>query len=300
MAALRPIGVASSPPSTGGARRGDDSAHSECRLPLREHAFTERDFSFLRRIAYDETGITFAENKQDLVYNRLSRRVRQLRLECFADYCLLLQQDDNDELHHFINALTTNTTSFFREMHHFDHVAHHLANRRSLRIWSAGCSTGQEPYSLAMILAAAGQHHRDDHPPILATDLDSNVLATAEAGIYPIDLADQIPQPMLKSFWLRGHGNNSGTMRLGDAVRERVAFRKLNLIQQWPMKHKFDAIFCRNVAIYFDLATRRRLFDRFADQLLPHGLLYIGHSESMHDVSRRFESLGHTIYRKIS
>jgi chemotaxis protein methyltransferase CheR len=206
----------------------------------------------------------------------------------------------------FINAITTNTTSFFRESHHFEYLADKLLPgltkqqaRPRLRIWSAGCSAGQEPYCIAMTLQeemSAAASCPD--VKILATDLDSNVLKTARRGIYPLEQVQNLPKERLRRWFSRGKGAQANKVRLASALREMISFNQLNLMHTWPMRGPFDIIFCRNVVIYFDKPTQKRLFDRYADMLTPGGHLFVGHSETLNQVSDRFDLIGNTIYRK--
>lgn len=266
--------------------------------------FTDRDFRFVSRMIGERAGIVLNESKRELVYGRLVRRLRLLGLKRFEDYCDLLQSDDGEEVEHFINALTTNLTSFFREGHHFAFLHNDLLPRfrkssahQGMRVWSAGCSTGEEPYSIAMTLA-------ENLPQatawkILASDLDSNVVRTAAAGVYAVDRVQGIESARMKKWFLRGSGSREGLVKVRPVLRERIAFRQLNLLEPWPMTKPFDVIFCRNVVIYFDKDTQRKLFDRFADQLVPGGHLFVGHSESLFKVCDRFRPIGGTIYEKL-
>lgn len=273
-----------------------------------EFDFSDQDFQRIRRIINEVAGISLADGKRELVYSRLSRRLRQHGLRCFGDYCNFLESSGpaSDEMREFINALTTNLTSFFRESHHFEFLAQELipalirersfSNRR-IRIWSAGCSTGEEPYSIAMVL-------RETLPAVgwdvkvLATDLDSNVLATAERGVYEWSRVKDLPETRLRRWFQKGSGEQSGLVRTAPALRSLITFRQLNLMDDWPMRGPFDLVFCRNVVIYFDKPTQRTLFERFADLLIAQGHLFVGHSESLFKVTERFVPLGKTIYRK--
>lgn len=272
----------------------------------REFLFTDSDFAFLSRLAYEHTGIRLGDNKRQMVYGRLARRIRQLGLGSFRDYCARVEQDPQQELGELVNAITTNLTAFFRENHHFEHlagtalpdiIARNAATRR-LRIWSAGCSTGEEPYSIAMVLAEAGNLAGWD-ARILATDIDTNVVAKASAGVYAEERAGSIDPQRLRRWLRRGTGASAGKLRVAEPLRDMIAFRQLNLLGEWPMRGPFDIIFCRNVVIYFDKETQRRLFARYADILAPQGYLYIGHSETLFKISDRFQSLGGTIYQKV-
>ena len=266
--------------------------------------FTDRDFQFVARFIGERAGIVLGEGKRELVYGRLIRRLRALGLRRFGDYCALLEDDAHEEVEHFINALTTNLTSFFREPHHFEHLATNLLpallrqrGDKRLRVWSAGCSTGEEPYSIAMVLAEVMPPSWDWK--VLATDLDSNVVRTAAAGIYGIERVKGMDRVRLRRFFQRGGGTREGLVRVRGELRERVRFRRLNLLEPWPLRAPVDIIFCRNVVIYFDKPTQRSLFERYADQLVAEGHLFVGHSESLFKVCDRFRPLGGTIYQKV-
>ncbi|NNM52988.1 MAG: protein-glutamate O-methyltransferase CheR [Pseudomonadales bacterium] len=264
---------------------------------------TEDDYQFLRKLAGKETGIELSDAKREMVYSRLVRRIRSLGLKDFADYCNFLDKNKHQEMTHFVNAITTNLTSFFREGHHFEAMRTTLlpelvkqnAQRRSLRVWSAGCSTGEEPYSLAMTLLDSGLFKGWD-AKILATDVDSNVLAHATAGLYHREKIQGLPQDLQQRHFVRTEREEM--LQIDPRVSAWVSFRQLNLLHEWPMSGPFDLIFCRNVVIYFSKETQRQLFDRFASLMAVGGYLCIGHSETLHGITDRFESLGRTMYRK--
>jgi chemotaxis protein methyltransferase CheR len=272
----------------------------------REFDFTDRDFQNLRRIVREHTGIFLSDAKRELVYSRLSRRLRKLKLRGFDQYCKLLANEDPTEITEFINAITTNLTSFFREPHHFDYLANtalpEITNRnrhqRRIRVWSAGCSTGEEPYSIAIILKEAMPRQESWDIQILATDLDSNVVAHAQNGVYHQERIEGLSQQRIQRWFQRGKGDNAGKVRVVPELRELITFRHLNLMREWPMKGPFDIIFCRNVVIYFDKETQRTLFRRFAGLLGGDGYLFIGHSESLFKVSEQFRLIGKTIYAR--
>jgi chemotaxis protein methyltransferase CheR len=271
----------------------------------REFEFSDADFESIRERVYSHAGISLSDAKRNLVYSRLARRLRRLKLPSFRAYVDYLDANYDAELTEFLNAITTNLTSFFRERHHFEILRRDVLpeimgvkHDRRIRIWSAGCSTGEEPYSLAMtvrdaIPAGAGWDAR-----ILATDLDTNVLQTASAGIYEEERVRQLPQATLRRWFHRGRGANAGRVRVAEELRALITFNRLNLMGAWPMKGPFDVIFCRNVVIYFDKDTQRRLFERYANLLAPHGYLFVGHSETLYKVTDRFELIGQTVYRK--
>lgn len=263
----------------------------------REFAFSESEFRFLSDWAYRHTGIVLADHKRDMVYSRLVRRLRALSLNSFHDYCELLKgPQGEEEVRHMVNAITTNLTSFFRERHHFDHLQEYVATMprgKRLRIWSAACSSGMEPYSIALTLRATGALGKDRDTRILATDIDTNMLQHGRAGVYPAGELENIPAGMRGGIAKEGE-----KIRLPEELRESIAFNHLNLLGDWPMKGPFDAVFCRNVVIYFDKPTQKKLFNRIADLTQPGGWLYIGHSENLNNLCDRFEPLGRTIYRR--
>ncbi len=271
----------------------------------REFPFTQRDFDYLRKISNERTGIVVSDDKYDMFYSRLSRRVRKLGLHNFSEYCNLIRREERDEeVLELVNAITTNLTAFFRENHHFDYLAGTVlpelmqrnASSRKIRIWSAGCSTGEEPYSLAIALREtlpAGWDAR-----ILATDIDSNVLQKAASAVYPAERVNGLPKPRLKRWFLKGKGDHAGMVRLKPEIRQIIRFDQLNLMEGWALEEPMDVIFCRNVIIYFDKPTKRRLVERYADAMKHDGHLFIGHSESLFKLTDRFELIGNTIYRR--
>ena len=274
----------------------------------KEFEFTDNDFQKIRKMVLEHTGICLSEIKKDMIYSRLSRRLRQLKLESFATYLDLLEPNDNDEIGNFINSVTTNLTSFFREQHHFDYLKSTALPRlmqlnsdtRKIRIWSAGCSTGEEPYSLAITVKEAIPDNLGWDVKILATDLDTNVIATGSEGVYSLERVNGLPASVLKRWFYRGKGSRSGYVRASAELRDMILFKQLNLMGQWPVNPGVDIIFCRNVLIYFDKPTQAKLFDRYANILRPDGYLFVGHSETLYKVSDRFQLLGKTIYQRTS
>ncbi|WP_246624826.1 CheR family methyltransferase [Oceanobacter mangrovi] len=270
-----------------------------------EFYMSDRDFEQISRLASEHTGIVLGPHKRNMVYGRIARRIRSLGLSSFSAYLAYLEQHSREEMSNFINAITTNLTSLFREPHHFHYLQDQLlpelrqlnAGTKKLRIWSAGCSIGQEAYSIAMTIKRAG-FPSDWDIKILATDLDSNVLETGHQGIYPADHAAQLDAALRKQFFLLSADKKS--VQVVPELRKMVSFKRLNLLEKWPMKGPFDLIFCRNVVIYFNKDTQRVLFDRFANHLRVDGRLFIGHSENLAGVSDRFKPLGQTIYRKVN
>lgn len=273
----------------------------------KEFHFTDDDFEMIRKVLYTHTGISLNAGKMDLVYGRLSRRLRVLGITSFSDYLGFIDSPrGREEMANFINALTTNLTAFFREPHHFDYLAnivlpramqHHAADRR-IRFWSAGCSTGEEPYSIAMTVRETMSSIQNWDMKILATDLDSNVVAVAKKGEYSKQRIAELSEPRRKKWFTALDGCND-SVKVNSSLQELITFKQLNLMHEWPMRGLFDLIFCRNVVIYFDKSTQRKLFDRYADVLVTGGYLFIGHSENLHNLTDRFELIGQTIYRKI-
>jgi chemotaxis protein methyltransferase CheR len=272
----------------------------------RQFKFTDQDFNHLRELVGKHTGISLADNKKELVYGRISRRLRALRINSFQEYRSLLEKGESDELEQFTNLITTNLTAFFREPHHFDYmkgtiIPELLKSRRDskkIRIWSAGCSTGEEPYSIAIALKEAMPNPGPWELQILATDLDSDVLAHGKAGIYTEDRLSGISDQRLKKWFYKGSGTNQGKVKVHKDLQDLITFQQLNLMGSWPMKSQFDIIFCRNVVIYFDKPTQEKLFGRFANALVQDGRMIVGHSETLNKVTDRFDLLGKTIYEK--
>jgi chemotaxis protein methyltransferase CheR len=272
-----------------------------------EYEFTDGHFDYVRNIVTEQTGIRLPDGKRQMVYGRLVRRLRELRLADFDAYVDYLENHRDAELVNLINAITTNLTSFFRENHHFQMIRDRLlpeiiarnGNRRRLRIWSAGCSTGEEPYSIAMTLLDSLPSPSTWDLRILATDIDTGVLESAKKGVYAFDRVKSLPDSVRRRWFLRGRGDNAERVKVRPDLQELIRFKQLNLMGAWPMRGPFDIIFCRNVVIYFDKPTQKRLFERYADVLCEGGYLILGHSESMHNSGDRFQLLGNTVYRKV-
>ena len=266
----------------------------------REFAFTTRDFERVRDMIYRRAGIVLAPGKQDMAYSRLARRLRALQLDSFSEYLERLAQPDDPEWEAFTNALTTNLTSFFREAHHFDILKQLLREQPAgakILLWSAAASTGEEPYSMAITAVEA---FGSLTPPvkILATDLDTQVLATAERGVYPLDRIEKISDERRRRFFRRGSGSMAGHCRVIEELRSLVSFRPLNLLdERWPMRGPFTAIFCRNVMIYFDKETQYALLKRMMPLLGPQGRFFAGHSESLFHAADLVTACGRTVYR---
>ena len=263
---------------------------------MRDFLLTERDFEKVRALIHKRAGISLGSHKREMVYSRLARRLRALQLSDFGTYLELLEADDrSDEWEYFTNALTTNLTSFFRESHHFPLLAEHAKKiGRPYSVWCAAASTGEEPYSIAITLAEA---LGDRASTVLATDIDTQVLAKARAGVYTSEQVARLSQERLKRFFLKGTGARAGAVKVKPDLASTIAFEPLNLLApDWGIREKFDAIFCRNVMIYFDKPTQGRILERFAPLLKPNGLLFAGHSENFSYVTRAFQLRGQTVY----
>lgn len=264
----------------------------------REFSFTEQDFQKVRKLIYQHAGISLSDVKGDMVYSRLARRLRVIGMASFAEYLAHLEHvDDAQEWQAFTNALTTNLTAFFREAHHFPILAEHLQRvRRPVSIWCSASSTGEEPYSIAITACEAFGTLK---PPveIIATDIDTNVLATAARGVYPLERVERLSEERRRKFFLKGSGSNAGFVKVRDEVRALVRFEPLNLLAgQWPLNGPFDAIFCRNVMIYFDKQTQATILNRFAPLMKPEALLFGGHSENFLYATQAFRLRGKTVY----
>lgn len=282
---------------------GPGAAGVAARRGEREFPFHDEDFQRVRSLIRTRAGIALAEGKRDMVYSRLSRRLRVLCVTRFSDYLDQLESGSlPGEWEAFTNALTTNLTSFFREAHHFDILASHLQALPGgcvARIWCCAASTGEEPWSLAMTACEAAGSLA---PPveILATDIDTTVLATARAGIYPLERIDGLDPEQRKRYFLRGTGANAGKCRVRPELQRLVSFAPLNLLGTWPaIGTGFDAIFCRNVMIYFDKPTQREVLERVVPRLAPDGLFFAGHSESFMHAQDLIQPCGRTVYRRI-
>jgi chemotaxis protein methyltransferase CheR len=268
----------------------------------REFDFSERDFRRVCSLIHSRAGIALADSKRDMVYSRLSRRLRALGMDSFSGYLDWLEREgeDADEWQNFVNALTTNLTSFFREEHHFEHLRQHLPTlARSggkVRIWCSAASTGEEPYSIAITACEA---FNTLTPPveILATDIDTAVLATAERGVYPLERVERLSAERKRRFFQRGTGANAGKVRVNPALKSLISYAPLNLLDaRYAISGPFAAIFCRNVMIYFDKPTQRAILARMKPLLDPAGFFYAGHSESFFHAADLFKNLGRTVY----
>lgn len=268
----------------------------------KEFDFTPRDFERVRALIHQRAGIALAESKQEMVYSRLARRLRATGIDSFVAYLDALEAGhDGGEWEAFTNALTTNLTSFFREAHHFPLLADHLKKcSGQIDLWCSASSTGEEPYSMAM---TACEVFNTLTPPvhIVATDIDTNVLTTAANGVYTEDRLDKLSPERVRRFFQKGKNEQAGMVRVRQELRQMVSFKKLNLLAgDWPVKGPFDAIFCRNVMIYFDKPTQGKILNRFAPLLKPDGILFAGHSENFLYVTDAFKLRGKTVYELAS
>ncbi|WP_232771241.1 CheR family methyltransferase [Colwellia sp. 75C3] len=272
---------------------------------------SDDDFKFICQFVYENTGIVLNDSKREMLYRRLTRIVRDRKLNSFSEYSQLLRDQGDKEKDFFINAITTNLTSFFRENHHFEYLTKEEIpallksktagsdGKKRLRIWSSASSTGEEPYSIAITLLEA---MKKDLPhwdiKILATDIDSEVLAKGKAGVYDVNRIEDIPQKIKQGYFFQGRGKSSQSVKVHDKLQSIITFKQLNLLHEWPIKGPFDAIFCRNVIIYFDKKTQHELFARYFELLAPGGLLFLGHSENLGNYQQYFSNVGRTIFRK--
>jgi chemotaxis protein methyltransferase CheR len=279
---------------------------SESDARVREFQFTDGDFQALRSMVKEMTGINLAESKRELVYGRVSRRLRALGMSSFGSYRQLLESGDGSELVAFCNALTTNLTSFFRESHHFDYLRDQfLVPRREagqrgdrIRIWSSACSSGEEPYSIAMTVAESIPDWQRWDIKILATDLDSDILARAQRGTYNADRVKGMDPKRVSRFFTEVRNGTEPAYQIVPELAKLITFKQINLMHDLPMPGPLDVIFCRNVVIYFDKETQRGLFSRIAKLQRPGDLLMLGHSETLFKVSEDYSLIGKTIYRR--
>ncbi len=265
----------------------------------REFPFTDQDFQRIRKLIRERAGISLSDSKQELVYSRLARRLRATGSKSFAVYLDMLQAGNGPEWEFFTNSLTTNLTSFFREPHHFPILAEHLrkqAQDRPLTLWCTACSTGEEAYSMAMTAVETfGGYGRAVH--IIASDLDTKVLQVAREGRYRTDALARLPAQQVERFFQPCSGEFAGYLQVRPELQRMIDFRCINLLDTgWPIHPPLDAIFCRNVMIYFDKETQLSILKKFAPLLREDGLLFAGHSESFYHASAWFKLRGHTVY----
>ncbi|MDE2594010.1 MAG: chemotaxis protein CheR [Burkholderiales bacterium] len=269
----------------------------------REFSFSDRDFERVRKLIYAKAGISLNDGKHAMVYSRLSRRLRETGHQSFDSYLQWLETSSGPQSHgewqEFTNCLTTNLTAFFREEHHFHTLAEHLKARgaQPTRIWCCASSTGEEPYSLAMTVAETLGLHAP--VKIVASDIDTNVLATASRGVYDAN-SRGLDAQRLRQFFLRGKGANAGSIRVKPELARMIEFRPFNLMQtQWQLGEPFDVVFCRNVMIYFDAATQRKVLERIHSVMKPRGMLFVGHSENFTESKDLFQLRGKTVYDRV-
>lgn len=276
-------------------------------VPDGEFPFTWSDFRQIAELVHSEAGIVLTESKANLVYSRLAKRLRAIGLRSFREYCaLVLGEQGIDERQAMIAAMTTNVTRFFRESHHFDYLRtrvlpellEEVRRGGKLRLWSAGCSSGEEPYSIALTVLGLAPDAAELDVRILATDIDPDMLRRGNTGIYPARQMGDIPLEMRRRWFRALPGSNGDELEVGEEMHELVRFRELNMLREWPMKGMFDIIFCRNVMIYFDDDTQNTVWDRFARILRPGGTLCIGHSERIVVANHPYDLVGQTIYRR--
>jgi len=263
---------------------------------------TDHDFSKIRTLIHQRAGIALSTQKRQMVYSRLARRLRELRLTEFATYLDFLEADPNgDEWQQFTNALTTNLTAFFREAHHFPVLAEHAKKcPQPMTVWCSAASTGEEPYSIAMTLIEALGERAANAASVIGTDIDTQVLAKAATGVFTLEQVSKLPPARLKRFFLKGAGAQAGKVRIRPEVAAMVKFEQLNLLDtKWALREPFDAIFCRNVMIYFDKPTQARILQRFAPLMKPHGLLFAGHSENFSFAADILRLKGQTVYELV-
>ncbi len=269
-------------------------------VPSGEFAWTNADFSRVQALIYQRAGISLNDGKHAMVYSRLSRRLRETGHQSFQAYLSWLESHDGPEWQEFINALTTNLTSFFREQHHFEIFASLLKARPAgtqWKVWCSAASTGEEPYSIVM--TAAESLGSLSSFKLTASDIDSKVLATAAQGIYRMDSIKNLGQDRLSRFFLRGKGGNTGMARVKPELRKAIDFINVNLIRDdWPFREPFDAVFCRNVMIYFDAGTQRKVLERIHRVLKPGGMLFVGHAENFSESRDLFTLRGKTVYER--
>ncbi len=265
----------------------------------RDLILTDADFRRICQLIYDRAGIVLADNKREMVYSRLAKRLRLHGMSHFGEYLdRLARQPGAREWEAFTNALTTNLTAFFREAHHFPLLAAHVAGRREpVRVWCAAASTGEEPYSIAMTLSEALGPHLASQSRVIATDIDSDALGKARTGVYPLKQVLEMGEERARQFFLRGSGERVGLARVRQELMSMVEFRQLNLHDaQWAISGPFDVIFCRNIMIYFDKPSQAKILKHFVSYLKPDGLLITGHSENFTYISDDFVLRGQTVY----
>ncbi len=267
---------------------------------------TDHQFKLFKEVVYQESGIKLSETKKALMQARLMKRMRELRLSGYEEYYDFLVDNYANEVINLINCITTNKTDFFREPKHFDFLREVVLpefdklGKKHLRVWSAGCSTGEEPYTIAITLLEYYKGRAMPEIKILATDIDTQVLAKGKEGTYKAEILEAVDAELAKKYFLRGRGDHEGRFKVKDSLKKMIYFRRLNLLnERFPMNRLFDIIFCRNVIIYFDKESQKRLFERFYEYLDNDGYLFVGHSETLTGVTDKFYFMKNTIYRKV-
>jgi chemotaxis protein methyltransferase CheR len=273
--------------------------------PFELKTLSDDEFNYFRDIVYRETGIKLNDMKRSLLQSRLMRRMRELKLHTYEHYAEFVENNYEAEIFNFINAVTTNKTEFFREHQHFDMMMDEVfpefekSGKRKIRLWSAGCSTGEEPYSLAMTIKRYFGSNCKYDIKILATDIDTQVLSKAIGGVYTNDQIVGIGQDMVHEYFSRIDDKNGRMYQINEELRRLIVFKRLNLLdEKYPMKGRFDCIMCRNVIIYFDKNTQKTLFERFYNYLNDDGFLFVGHSENLSGLTSKFTLIGKTVYKK--
>lgn len=279
---------------------GGVSGAGGCDMQAREFAWTDADFDRVQALIYQHAGISLHDGKHAMVYSRLSRRLRDTGHQSFKDYLGWLETHDGPEWQEFVNALTTNLTSFFREQHHFEIFANHLKSGTpgaAWRVWCNAASTGEEPYSIVMTaLEALGPKA---NLTLIASDIDSKVLASAAQGVYRMEGLKGLSEERIQRFFLRGKGANAGMARAKPELQRMIEFISVNLIRDdWPFRQPFDVVFCRNVMIYFDAPTQRKVLERIHRVMAPGGLLFVGHAENFSESRDLFVLKGKTVYER--
>ena len=264
----------------------------------REFSFSDQEFKQVCQLIHERAGIHLTPSKKDMVYSRLTRRLRANNISSFSDYLTIVEANSEPECEAFVNALTTNVTAFYREAHHFPVLAEHMRSlkRHPIHIWCNAASTGEEPYTIAMTMVDL---FGSLPPPvrIIATDIDTQALQKANDGVYSLEQAKKLPKEVLERFFLKGRDDKAGQVKVRKELRDLITFSQLNLQDsQWPIKGPFDAIFCRNVMIYFDKPTQHKILQRFVPLMQKDALLFAGHSESLQGVNDTFKLRGKTVY----
>lgn len=277
------------------------SPNAQDEMQGREFLWTSADFDHVQKLIYQRAGISLHDGKHAMVYSRLSRRLRETGHNSFREYLRWLEATDGPEWQEFVNALTTNLTSFFREGHHFQVLAEYLRSIQSAgacKMWCSAASTGEEPYSIAMTATEA--LGSNGNFSLIASDIDSKVLHTASQGIYKSDSLKGLDQARLQRFFMRGKAGNAGMAKVKQELRSKIDFLIVNLIRNdWPFRDPFDVVFCRNVMIYFDATTQRQVLERIHKVMKPGALLFVGHAENFSDSRDLFALMGKTVYERV-